>query len=178
MEVIMTVDEAPVVAAVPAQPPPAAAMFQLIMGNCFSQAICVMARLGVADVLAGGPRPVAEIARRVGAHELALYRVLRALGDVGVVEELDDRWFALTPLGEILRSDVPGSLRAWATMYGMPFLHHSWAELYETVRTGEPAFPRVHGTQLSDYLAEHPDDAAAFDAGTTYIYTRDKIIGA
>jgi hypothetical protein len=172
----MTVDETPV--AVPAQPSAVAAVIKLIVGAYVSQAICVMARLGVADVLAGGPRPVAEIARRVGAHELALYRVLRALGDVGVVEELDDRWFALTPLGEILRSDVPGSLRAWATMIGMPFRHRSWAELYETVRTGEPAFPRVHGTQLFDYLAEHPDDAAAFDAGTTSIYTRDNIIGA
>ena len=163
----MTVEETPVVAAAPAQLPPAATISQLIMGACVSQAICVFARLGVADVLADGPRPVVEIARRVGAHESALYRVLRALDDVGVVAELDDRWFALTPLGEILRSDVPGSSRAWATMIGMPFLRHSWTDLYETVRTGESAFPRVYGTQFFDYLAEHPEEAAIFDAAMT-----------
>lgn len=172
----MAVDETP--AAAPERLPPVAAMIKLIVGAYVSQAICVIARLGVADVLADAPRPVAEIARRVGAHDSALYRVLRALGDVGVVAELNDRWFALTPLGEILRSDVPGSLRAWATMIGMPFRHRSWTELYEAVRTGESAFDRVHGTQLFDYLAEHPDDAAIFDSGTTSIYTHRNIVGA
>lgn len=165
----MAVDETP--AAAPAQPSPVTAMIKLIVEAYASQAACVIARLGVADVLAEGPRPVAEIARRVSAHESALYRVLRALGDVGVVAELDDRWFALTPLGEILRSDVPDSLRRWVTMYGMPFVRRSWTELYETVRTGEPAFSRVHGTQLFDYLPEHPDDAAVYDAAMASMST-------
>ncbi len=159
----MTVDETPVVAAAPAQLPPAATMFRLIMGNCVSQAICVIARLGVADVLADGPQQVAEIARRVGAHDSALYRVLRVLGDVGVVAELEDQWFSLTPLGAVLRSDVPGSLRGLGVIYGLPFHRHSWTDLYETIRTGESAFDRVHGTQVFDYLAEHPEDAAFVD---------------
>ena len=158
----MTADETPVVAAAPAELPPAATMLQLVLGNCISQAVCVIARLGVADVLADGPRPVAEIAQRVGAHDSALYRVLRTLGDVGVVAELEDRWFALTPLGAMLRSDVPGSLRGWATMLSMPFQRHVWTDLYETLRTVESAFERVHGTQFFDYLAEHPEDAAVY----------------
>jgi DNA-binding transcriptional ArsR family regulator len=176
----MTVEETSVVAAAPAQLPLAAMMGQLIRGTYVSQAISVMARLGVADVLADGPQEVAEIARRVGAHESALYRVLRALGDVGVVTELDDRSFALTPLGALLRSDVPGSLRGWATMVGMPFHRHSWTDLYETVRTGEPAFDRVYGTQFFDYLAEHPEDAAIFDTAMAVVSTREaaSIIGA
>jgi hypothetical protein len=163
----MAVEETPLTAAAPAQPPPVAAMRQLILGARVSQAISVIARFGVADVLAEGPRPVAEIAQRVGAHGSTLYRVLRALGDVGVVVELENRHFALTPLGEVLRSDVPGSLRGWATMIGMPFLRYPWTDLYETVQTGESAFERVHGTRLFDYLAEHPEDAAVFDAAMT-----------
>ncbi|MBV9143777.1 MAG: hypothetical protein JO115_23145 [Pseudonocardiales bacterium] len=155
-------------------------MFQLIVGTCVSQVISVFARLGVADVLADGPRPVAEIARRVGAHASALYRVLRALGDVGVVAERDDRWFALTPLGEMLRSDVPGSLRGWATLYGMPFHRHAWTDLYETVRTGESAFDRVYGIPFFNYLAEHPEDAAVFDTAMASMTTGEavSIIGA
>jgi O-methyltransferase domain len=167
----MAVNETPVTVAVPAEPPPAAAMRQLILGARVSQAISVIARLGVADVLAEGPRPIAEIAQRVGAHGSTLYRVLRALGDVGVVAELENRRFALTPLGEVLRSDVPGSLRGWATMVGMPFHRYPWTDLYETVRTGESAFDRVYGTQLFDYLAEHPEDAAVFDAAMASIST-------
>ncbi|MGH3990696.1 MAG: methyltransferase family protein, partial [Pseudonocardiaceae bacterium] len=84
-------------------------MRQLTMGALVSQAISVVARFGVADTLADGPRHVDEIAELVGAHGPALYRLLRVLSDVGVVAELENRRFALTPLGELLRSDVPDS---------------------------------------------------------------------
>jgi DNA-binding IscR family transcriptional regulator len=84
----MAVDETPELSASPTQQPPAVAMLQLTMGALVSQAVSVIARLGVADVLAAGPQPVDQIAQRVGAHRSALYRVLRALGDVGVVAEL------------------------------------------------------------------------------------------
>ncbi|MDQ3762101.1 MAG: hypothetical protein M3460_10515 [Actinomycetota bacterium] len=171
----MAVDETPVTASSPAGPPPAVTMRQLTMGALVSQAISVICRLGVADVLAAGPQPVEEIAERVGAHGSALYRVLRALGDVGVVAELENRQFALTPIGEVLRSDVPGSLRGWVTMFGMPFHRYPWTDLYETVRTGESAFDRVHGTKVFDYLAEHPEDAAIFDEAMTSISTSETV---
>jgi O-methyltransferase domain len=175
MEVTMAVDETPGLFAPPIQQPPAVTMLQLTMGALVSQAVSVIARLGVADVLAAGPQPVEQIAQRVGAHCSALYRVLRALGDVGVVAELENRQFALTPLSELLRSDVPGSLRGWATMVGMPFHRYPWTDLYETVLTGESAFDRVHGTKVFDYLAEHPEDAAIFDAAMTSISTNESV---
>ena len=146
-------------------------MRQLTQGALVSQAISVIARFGVADTLAAGPRDAHEIAELVGAHGPALYRLLRALGDVGVVAELANRRFALTPLSELLRSDVPGSLRGWATMFGMPFHRYPWTDLYETVQTGKSAFDRVHNAKLFDYLAEHPEDAAVFDAAMTSIST-------
>jgi hypothetical protein len=163
---------------VPDDGPPVPEMYRLIVGAYASQAACVVARLGVADVLAAGPRPVAEIARHVDADERALYRILRALDEVGVVEELEGRRFALTPLGGTLRSDVPGSLRAWAAMIGMRFRHRPWSELHGTVRTGEPAFDRAYGTSLADYLDGRPDDAAAFGAGSAALYTHRNLIGA
>jgi hypothetical protein len=163
----MAVEETPVTATALAELPPAAAMRQLILGARVAHAVSVIARLGVADVLADGPLPVAEVAQRVGAHSSTLYRVLRPLSDVGVVAELENRHFALTPLGEVLRSDVPGSLWGMAAMIGMPFHYSSWTALYETVQTGESAFERVHSTKFFDYLAEHSEDAAVFDAAMT-----------
>lgn len=145
------------------------------MGGFVSQAVGVFARLGIADTLAAGPRDAEQIAELVGAHGPALYRLLRALGDAGVVAELEDRRFALTSLGEALRSDVPGSLRGWVTMLGMPFHCAPWIDLYETVRTGETAFDRVHGTKLFDYLAAHPEDAEVFDAAMTSVSTSETI---
>jgi hypothetical protein len=157
--------------------PPASALIRLVLGAYGSQAICVAARLGVADELAGGAQPVDVIASRVGADETALYRLLRAVADLGVVAELDDRRFALTPLGEVLRSDVPGSLRAWAALVGMPFWHRPWSELHAAIRTGGTPFDRVNGAALVEYLAENPEAAAAFDAGWTSMYTYRTILG-
>lgn len=170
----MAVDETPFPAGSPTEPP-AVRMHQLTMGALVSQAISVIARFGVADALAAGPRDAEDIAEMVGAHGPALYRLLRALGDAGVVAELENRRFALTPLGEVLRSDVPGSLRGWATMVGMPFHRYPWTDLYETVRTGESAFDRVHGTKIFEYLAEHPEDAAVFDAAMHSFSTSETV---
>jgi hypothetical protein len=170
----MAVDEtsAP---ALPTEQPPAVVIFQLTMGALVSQAISVFARLGVADTQVTGPRDAEEIAGLVGANSAALYRLLRALGDVGIVAELEDRRFALTSVGELLRSDVPGSLRGFATMVGMPFHRYPWTDLYETVQTGESAFDRVHGSEVFDYLAEHPEDAAVFDAAMHSVSTSETV---
>jgi hypothetical protein len=167
----MTFAETPVPAGSPTEPPPAVALHQLTRGALVSQAISVFARLGVADALATGPRDAEEIAEPIGAHGPTLYRLLRALSDVGVVAELENRRFALTPFSEMLRSDVPGSLRDRATIIGLPFHRDPWTDLYETIQTGESAFDRVHGTKLFDYLAEHHEDAAVFDAAMTSIST-------
>jgi hypothetical protein len=47
-------------------------------------------------------------------HPPSLSRLQRALAAIGVVHETDDRRYSLTPLGASLRSDQPGSMRAWA----------------------------------------------------------------
>jgi hypothetical protein len=60
-------------------------------------------------------------------------------------------------------------------MVGMPFHRYPWTDLYETVLTGESAFDRVHGTKVFDYLAEHPEDAAVFDAAMTSISTNESV---
>ncbi|HEY6423527.1 MAG TPA: methyltransferase [Pseudonocardiaceae bacterium] len=171
----MTADQTPVSVGSPTEPPPAAVVLQLTMGALVSQAVSVFARLGVADALAAGPQDAEEIAKQVGAHGPALYRLLRALGDVGVVVELENHRFALTPVSELLCSDVPGSLRDWATMVGMPFHRYPWTDLCETVQTGDSAFDRVHGTKVFDYLAEHPEDAAIFDAAMHSVSTSETV---
>ncbi len=74
----MAVEETPVPAGSPTEPPPVVTMLQLTQGALVSQAISVFARFGVADVLAAGPRDAEEIAELVGAHGPPLYRLLRA----------------------------------------------------------------------------------------------------
>jgi hypothetical protein len=154
----------------PMDPPMAAArMMELSTGTWISQAVSVAAELGLADTLVDGPRLVDDIAAAVGANAPSLYRLMRALADVGVFEELDGRRFASTPLGELLRDDAPGSLRAWVIMVGRPFHRAAWTALGDGVRTGEPAFDRVHGAPAWDYLRRHPADGRVLDAAMTTV---------
>jgi hypothetical protein len=146
-------------------------LMELIKGTFVSQTISVFAQLGVADALAAGPRTSDDLAAAIGADGPTLYRLLRALSDLEVVAEGPDRSFALAPLGQLLRTDVPGSMNGLATMVGLPYHRNSWTDLRESVRTGRPAFSRVHGTEIFEYLNDHPDEAAAFDTAMTGIST-------
>ncbi|HCT80057.1 MAG TPA: methyltransferase [Micromonosporaceae bacterium] len=121
----------------------------------------VVSDLGVADLLVDGPKPIAEIAVKVGAHESALQRALRALACKGVFTEPEPGVFALTPLAEPLRSDHPMSLRDVFTL--LPSDAQAWARFEHTIRTGEPAFDAAHGTDYWSYLAAHPDESGRVD---------------
>src|SRR5689334_25074841 len=77
------------------------ALLQLITGFWLSQAIFVAAKLGIADLLAGGPKSVSELAHRTATNEQALYRVLRALANAGIFAEEAPRQFRLTPLAQL-----------------------------------------------------------------------------
>jgi O-methyltransferase domain/Dimerisation domain len=138
------------------------------MTNAFqvSQAIYVAATLGIADLLKDGPKSTDELAETTHTHAPTLYRLLRALASVGIFTETDGR-FGLTPLAEYLRTDTPGSLRAFVRLIGQQSFWRSWGHLLHSVRTGEPAFRKVHGTGPFEYWAGHPEEAAVFDAAMT-----------
>ncbi len=143
--------------------PDAERILQLCFASLLTQLVGVAAELGVADLLAEGPRPVDELAGPTGTNSDALYRVLRALAAQGIFTEVAPRTFGLTPAGAALRQDVQGSMRDLARYFGMPARNHAFVELLHAVRTGEPAFEHVHGTDYWSYLADHPGDAAIFD---------------
>jgi SAM-dependent methyltransferase len=148
-------------------PPPPARLIGLTTGAWITQAVSVAAALGIADHLTAGPRSVEQLAEAVGAHGPSLYRVLRALADVEVFEELDGRRFASTEVGDLLRSDAPVSLRAWATFVGAPFHMEALADLVGAVRTGEAAFERVHQQMAFDYFRDHPEEGTLFNQAKT-----------
>jgi hypothetical protein len=120
----------------------------------------VVCELGVADHLAGGPRPVDDLADAVGAHPDVLLRCLRALASRGIFTETSPGVFALNALAQPLRGDHPMSLRD-----AYPLLTHdiaAWARFDHSLRTGTAAFDRVHGAGYWDYLAAHPRESARY----------------
>jgi SAM-dependent methyltransferase len=138
------------------------ALRRLIAGWWVSKAIYVAAKLGIADLLAEGPRPVDDLARATQTHEQSLYRVLRALASLGVFAETEEG-FELTPMAEYLRSDSPRSVRGLAMLHGDPWHWRAWEDALYSVRTGSPAFDEAHGRDFFGYLREHADAAAVFD---------------
>jgi hypothetical protein len=148
-------------------PPPEAVITQMIFGKWVAMALSVAAKLRVADALAAGPQDIAELAEKTGTHAPSLFRVLRALASVGVFAEEADGRFRQTPLSEVLRAGVPGSMRAVADYCGADWSWRPWGHLLDTVRTGRTAFDEVFGEQAFEYLAKHPEESAVFNEGMT-----------
>jgi SAM-dependent methyltransferase len=146
------------------QLPPQAVLYRLAIGHYVSRALGLVAKLGVADVLAAGPRNAEDLAAATGTHAGALRRVLRLLASVGVLAENEDGRFELTPLGDCLRVDTPGSARAAVLLFAGERVQESWKDLEYCVRTGEPAFRKRGVTDPFAEMAASPEDAANFDA--------------
>jgi hypothetical protein len=151
---------------------PTVALRRLVNGYQVTQAIHVAAALGIADLLREGPRDSDALARDTDSHAPSLHRVLRALAAVGVLHEGDDGRFALTAIGECLRSDAAEPVGGWAAFVGRPYHFQAWSALLHGVRTGESPFRSVHGTDVWDYRASHPEEGAIFNAAMTDIMRR------
>ena len=141
-------------------------LFQMATAYWTSQAIYVAAKLGIADLLANGPQSCVALATATRSDSGSLFRLMRALSSAGVLSQLGKDQFALSRLGEPLRSDVPGSLREIVISLG-EIHYQACGELLHSVRTGFPAFNLVFGASLFDYLQRNPNASEAFDRGMT-----------
>jgi hypothetical protein len=147
----------------PSLPPPVA-LYQMSVGHYGSRALNLAAKLGVADQLAGSPRDARALAAATETDPVALARVLRFLVSAGVFDEDEDGRFALTPIGELLRGGVPGSMRASVLLFTGVGIQDSWREIEWCVRTGQPAFRRESpDADAFTQIAADPEGAALFD---------------
>ena len=121
--------------------------------------LCAITRLEVPERLAAGPLPIPQLAVAVGADPDALRRVLRLVADHHIVTFDGDR-VGLTGRGRLLCRNHRSSLSAAFATVGTADVAHG---LTDTLRTGQPAAPRVLGMGYWDYLAAHPDQQALFD---------------
>jgi hypothetical protein len=146
-----------------ASPESAAKVRRILTGVRLSQAVAVAATLGIPDVLAGGPRHSDDVASAVGGHRETTYRLLRTLAAGGILHESDDRRFSLTDLGTALRSDVTGSVRHQAILFGKAYVLAAWGNFEHSIRTGENAFTALHGEDVWTWRARDPDEESAFN---------------
>jgi SAM-dependent methyltransferase len=144
--------------------PPPAMLVQLATGTWIAQCVHAVAKLGIADLVKDGPQSVASLAQATQTRAERLYRVLRATASVGLFQELADQQFALTPMAYFLQSDTAMSLRDGVVMFGEKFHFLPFGSLLESLSQDKSAFDLNFGMPVFDYLAQHPLDAAAFNA--------------
>jgi hypothetical protein len=138
----------------------------IMTAAALSRALSTIAELGIADLVqTGQPQPVEHLARTSKTHEPSLYRILRFMAGYGVFQESENRHFDHTPLSAALRTDAPGSYRAAAQLFHPLFA--AWDGLHHTIQTGDPAFQKVFGAPIFDYVPKHPELGPLFDAGMT-----------
>ena len=134
----------------------------LIPAFLISRAIQVAAELDLASHLRDRDKDGAELAALCGAHAPTLARLMRMLVSNGVFAETNGRFFN-NELSALLTSDVPGSMRATARMYGSDLQWLPAQALMHSVLTGESAFQHVFGEEVFSYLSHHPNKAQLFD---------------
>jgi len=120
------------------------------------------AKLDLADHLAQGPKSADELAGPTGTHAPSLYRFMRALATLGILTESDTRRFALTSLGEALKTGAPGSARATVLTLESDWWMNGQRGLLYALQTGKCGFEKSLGMPVFDWLAEHPEDASLF----------------
>jgi hypothetical protein len=130
-------------------------LWELLRGALGTRALAIAADLGVADALADGPRPVAELARELDADEDTLRRLLRALASEGVFAQPGPGVYANTEASELLRT----GWGSFAHLFGGVWLSATGG----LEASGRPSFPRLFGTDFWSWLAENPEERRAFD---------------
>lgn len=135
-------------------------MMQLMSSLWVTRAIGTFARLGLADTMENGDEASAAIASAHGLDGTRVYRLLRALSTVGIVNETAHDRFTLTPLGQLLGSRSPHSMQTAAILL-TEYHADIWAKLDDAL-VGGTAFDALKGEPLFHWLAKHPDEGARF----------------
>jgi hypothetical protein len=149
---------------------PQEVLMKIPHGMWVAQSVATAARLGIADALAQShPQGGTTLARTVGADPSALARLLRALASIGILSEPLPQQYALTTVGELLRSDVSGSMRDWLLAETDTPHWQAWGKLYDGVRSGRTVVPELFGMHIYDYYAAHPADLACFSRAMSNI---------
>jgi hypothetical protein len=127
--------------------------------------LAAFAEFGVADHLTKGPKTADELATLVHCDPDALHRALRAAAACNLVR-LDKRGrFHTTRLMKPMCSTDPSATADWCRYIGSPSLQVAWADLAETIRSGQNGFHRINGMSTFEWFDAHPDEGRRFASG-------------
>ncbi|MHC2332954.1 methyltransferase family protein [Bradyrhizobium sp. USDA 4454] len=104
----------------PDELPPHIQLIQMGRAHVVARTVYAAAKLGLADQLAAGPKSAVQLAGLLQVHAPSLHRLMRALASLGILTESTEQRFALTALGDALKTGALGSARASVIFSGNP----------------------------------------------------------
>ena len=150
---------------------------EMIFGRWRSQILYTGVRLGVFDALAAGPGTAAKAADKLHVDSDALYRLMRALGTIGLLEEDDKRNFSLTSMGDLLRADHPHSLRPMTLLEEGPEHYAAWKHLPALIREGkQDGFAREFGQPAFAHASRNADYGDVFNEAMSSFSAMDNMM--
>lgn len=143
-------------------------IFSVVGSVVVLQGLHIVADLNIASLLSKQPMDVEELASATGRSPEPLYRIMRLLVGHGIFSEEKRGVFANNEVSELLRDDVPFSMRALARMNVFEgFQSRCVRYLPQTIENGKSAFSLSHeGRTLWDYFTN--DEEEGQEAGRKF----------
>ena len=139
-----------------------ASLLQKLGGYVNTQLLYVMAKLGIADFLAGGPKSSTTLADELGVAHEPLHRILRGCVNRGLLIEAEPGSFATTPLTQLLESRRSDSLRDYAILSAEEW-YPAWGALLQAVESSRTPFELVFEYDYYTYLTQNPEAGTRFN---------------
>jgi hypothetical protein len=137
----------------------------IILGYWQSRALAVAAELELADSLAEGPVSVDTLAERTKTDPSCLFRLMRALESIGIFRQVSPRVFANTAASNCIRKGEPASQWAYTRLIlsKTERLYDTWANLGESIETGQIAFDQMNDCSYWQFLERNPAQSSLFN---------------
>lgn len=149
--------------------PPEGQLLQALFGFMVTKCLSAVAVHNVADELAGGPLYYVDLARRTGTDQRALHRVMRMLSGVGIFDEIEPGRYGLNETSQLLRTDVPGSMRDMAVMITSPSHWLPWGRMEDVLESGKSGPRHEFGVDIFTWFQqdENKEQWQIFNAAMT-----------
>ena len=152
----------------------ASRLMEMTIAHWVGELLLQAANMSLADKFTGNaPRTAAELAVEYGKRPRALYRYLRALTGLGLLEFAGKDSFRLTDLGAAMRTGSPGNARSAVIALIGDMVKPAWKEFDNGLFTGDPGFEKGHGQSLFEYLEKNPGMAAFFSETMVGVHGRE-----
>lgn len=140
--------------------PPPLQILDYLSGATKTLALHACADLGIPDLLKDGPKSTAQLAEATRTDPTNLYRLLRVLSAMELLDESAPGMFQATPLSSYLQSGE--SLYHLAMMSGTGWVWKALEGIGYSLNSGQPAVHHLFGMDIWSYLEQHPQEAAHF----------------